>query len=70
MRTCTPIKVKGHIYHNNPKYWDENACANSVDPDQMPHSVASDQGQHCLPLIQKYFRHIDRLKNGSFKFQE
>ena len=22
--------------------------ANSVDPDQMPHSVASDQGLHCL----------------------
>ena len=21
---------------------------NSVDPDQMPHSVASDQGLHCL----------------------
>ena len=21
---------------------------NSADPDQMPHSVASDQGQHCL----------------------
>ena len=24
--------------------------ANSEDPDQMPHSVASDQGQHCLPV--------------------
>ena len=23
--------------------------ANSVDPDQMPHSVASDLGLHCLP---------------------
>ena len=22
--------------------------ANSVDPDQMPHTVASDQGLHCL----------------------
>ena len=22
--------------------------ANSVDPDQMPHSVASDPGLHCL----------------------
>ena len=22
--------------------------ANGVDPDQMPHSVASDQGLHCL----------------------
>ena len=25
--------------------------ANSVDPDQMPQNVASDQGLHCLPLI-------------------
>ena len=24
--------------------------ANSVDPDQMPHSAASDQGLHCLPM--------------------
>ena len=24
--------------------------ANSVDPDQMPHSVASDLGLHCLPV--------------------
>ena len=23
-------------YHNNPKYWDREACANCVDPDQMP----------------------------------
>ena len=24
-------------------------CANREDPDQMPHSVASDLGLHCLP---------------------
>ena len=24
--------------------------ANSVDPDQMPHSMASDLGLHCLPM--------------------
>ena len=24
--------------------------ANSVDPNQMPHSVASDMGLHCLPI--------------------
>ena len=24
--------------------------ANSGDPDQMPHSVASDLGLHCLPV--------------------
>ena len=34
--------------------------ANSVGPDQMPHSVASDQGLHCLlrpvcPNIKGYY---------------
>ena len=24
--------------------------ANSVDPDQMPHSAVSDLGLHCLPM--------------------
>ena len=24
--------------------------ANNVDPDQMPHYVASDQDLHCLPM--------------------
>ena len=24
--------------------------ANSLDPDQMPHSAASDLGLHCLPI--------------------
>ena len=27
--------------------------ANSGDPDQMPHSVASDLGLHCLPMSHK-----------------
>ena len=26
--------------------------ANSEDPDQMPHSAASDLGLHCLPVTQ------------------
>ena len=29
-----------------PKYLDRQAWANSVDPDQMPQNVASDQGPH------------------------
>ena len=31
---------------------------NSVDPDQMPHSVASDLGLHCLqgPIMSQYLR--------------
>ena len=34
--------------------------ANNVDPDQMLQSAASDQGLHCLPLVQQYLRHINR----------
>ena len=49
------------MYCNNWKYWDRQVWANNVDPDQMPHSAASDQALHCLPLIQHYFRHINRL---------
>ena len=47
-------------YHNKPKYWNRQAQANSVDPDQMLHNAASDQGLHCLLLIQQYFNHISR----------
>ena len=42
----------------NIPYWDRQACANSVDPDQTPQNAASDLGLHCLPLIQQYFRNI------------
>ena len=45
-------------YHNNPKSWDRQVFANSVDPDQMPHFAASDQGLHCLPYIPQYLRQI------------
>ena len=34
-------------YHVDSKYWDRQAGANSVDPDQTPHNAASDQGLHC-----------------------
>ena len=40
------------IYPNDPKYWDKQVWAYSVDPDQMLQNAASDQGRHCLPLIQ------------------
>ena len=29
--------------------------ANTGDPDQMPHSAASDLGLHCLPIIPLYW---------------
>ena len=35
-------------YRNNPKYWDRQTWANSVDPDQMQQNGVSDQGLHCL----------------------
>ena len=56
----------GQYYHNNPKYWDRQAFANSVDPDH----VASDKNLHCLPHIQQYFRHIKRQMNGLFQILE
>ena len=31
-------------------YRNSKLNTNSVDPDQMPHSVVSDLGLHCLPL--------------------
>ena len=31
-------------------FWWKTLLANNVDPDQMPHYVASDLGRHCLPV--------------------
>ena len=42
------------IYISYPKYWDRQVWVNSADPDQMPQNVASDQGLHCLSLIQQF----------------
>ena len=32
--------------------------ANSGDPDQTPHSVASDLGVHCLPNLRQFKRYL------------
>ena len=40
--------------------------ANSVGPDQMPHSVASHLGLHCLPNVP--FRHKWVKENTAFAF--
>ena len=53
-------KNKFYEYRNNPKYWDRQVWANSLDPDQTPQNTASDLCLHCLPLIQQYFRLINR----------
>ena len=36
--------------------------ANSEDPDQMPHSAASDLGLHCLPMSQKWYTRLIWVK--------
>ena len=35
-------------------YSDRQVWANSIDPDQMLQNAASDQGLHCLSLIQQF----------------
>ena len=54
------IKPELIIYHYNPKYWDREVLANSVNQDQTLLNVAFDQGLHYLPYIQQYFRFINR----------
>ena len=39
--------IPNRIYCNNPKYWDRQAWAIGIDPEQMPQNVASGQGLHC-----------------------
>ena len=43
--------VISYLYSVYPKYSGRQVCKNREDPDQMPHSVASDQCLHCLQLI-------------------
>ena len=38
--------------------------ANSVDPDQTPHSAASDLGLHCLPISLLWDGRYKRVKRG------
>ena len=49
------------MYLVYPKYWNRQSWANSVDPDQTPQNAASDQGLHCLPLIQQQLNMISGL---------
>ena len=45
----------------------EILLANSVDPDQMPHSVASDLGLHCLPMTLLWFPGKKMLREPPMK---
>ena len=49
-------------------YLDSQACANSVDPDEMPQNGTSYQGLHCLPLIQQFLDTILGSKLYLFEF--
>ena len=40
--------------------------ANSGDPDQMPHSAASDLGLHCLPITLSQVSWLQRVKHIYF----
>ena len=45
------LVLKFEIVHSTTSWCVQNIAvcfANSVDPDQMPHSAASDLGPHCL----------------------
>ena len=39
---------------------------NSVDPDQMPYSVASDQGQHCLDISPKWVFRVTQVQKSPY----
>ena len=45
------------------------ACANSVDPDEMLQKAASHQGLHCLPIIQLFLDTTLGDKLYMFKFK-
>ena len=51
-------------------HWDRQAQANCVDPDQMPQNAASDQGLHCLPLIQYFMPHQQIVNGLGYKFRK
>ena len=54
-----------HIYH---MYSDKQTWANSIDPNETPQNAASQQGLHCLPLIQQFLDRTSDSKLYLFKF--
>ena len=47
-------------------YSERQVWANIVDRDQMPQYAASDQGLHCLPLIQQFYTHSFMINEMDF----
>ena len=62
LNALTVLKAsnKGPYYCIYPKNGDRQTWVNSIAPDQMLQKVTSDQGPHCLSLIQQFFKHINR----------
>ena len=49
--TALPRRLLTHCSRKTPKEY----LANSADPDQTPQNAASDQGLHCLQILQPFF---------------
>ena len=41
-----------------PNYWNRHTRANSIDPEQMPQNVASDQGLYCFRVYTVFYSTI------------
>ena len=50
---------------NNTKYWDNQACANSVDPDQMPEKVAT-----LFATVLQFVGRLIGIRMDLFKFKD
>ena len=50
------------MYHIYSKYWNRQALANSVGPDQTPQNAVSDQGLYGLPLSPAGVSKMDLFK--------
>ena len=49
-------------YRTYSMYLNRQVWAINVDPDQTSQNAASDQGLHCLPLIQQFYTHSQVVK--------
>ena len=53
-QTLYNIKASIPLHRIYPRCSDRQSGANRVDSDQMPQNAASDQGLHCLAIIQQF----------------
>ena len=70
------IKEK-YQYHNKSTYWDKQAGANSVDPDQLVQYAGSNLGLHPLSLIcqshimkTRLFKYIENFTSKNWKVSD